>query len=174
MIGKKATSTYVTRSTRAGRSTNPSEDTLKSEMTGRSTSTLQFLTNTNELLATHAALILRVRSGQQIHRLELKELDSPPEELLKLPLIHTSPTTPSPEPTEVEEELPPNSALQQQEHNVFRQDLTAAKRARAARFVNYVPEEETIRNDYSQRYVDSGEWPQNWVLGAESDQRFEE
>jgi mRNA (2'-O-methyladenosine-N6-)-methyltransferase len=40
--------------------------------------------------------------------------------------------------------------------------------------MNYVPEEETIRNDYSQRYVDTGEWPQNWVLGADPDKRFEE
>ncbi|KAG8944923.1 hypothetical protein FRC04_001364 [Tulasnella sp. 424] len=43
-----------------------------------------------------------------------------------------------------------------------------------ARYPNYVPEEETIRNDYSQRYVDSGDWPQNWVQGAEPERRFEE
>lgn len=43
-----------------------------------------------------------------------------------------------------------------------------------ARYPNYVAEEETIRNDYSQRYVDSGEWPQNWVQGAEPERRFEE
>ncbi len=49
-----------------------------------------------------------------------------------------------------------------------------AKRARAIHYENYVPEEETIRNDYSQRYVDGGEWPQNWVLGAEPERRFEE
>jgi mRNA (2'-O-methyladenosine-N6-)-methyltransferase len=144
-------------------------------MSGRLTSTLQILTDANELLAAHAALILRVRSGQQIHRMELKELDSPPQELLKLPLIHTSPTTPSPEPAEEEEEeVLPDPAVQQQHQNVFRQDLAPTKRARAARYVNYVPEEETIRNDYSQIYVDSGEWPQNWVLGAEPDHRFEE
>ena len=49
-----------------------------------------------------------------------------------------------------------------------------AKKARCARYQNYIPEEETIRNDYSQRYVDGGEWPQNWVVGAEMERRFEE
>jgi hypothetical protein len=42
------------------------------------------------------------------------------------------------------------------------------------RYANYVPEEETVRNDYAQRYVDGGEWPQNWVLGAQPERRFEE
>ncbi|KAF9554800.1 MT-A70-domain-containing protein, partial [Agrocybe pediades] len=57
---------------------------------------------------------------------------------------------------------------------VIRPDLPPAKRARVERYPNYIPDEETIRNDYSQRYVDSGEWPQNWVLGAEPERRFEE
>ncbi|KAF8596934.1 MT-A70-domain-containing protein [Ceratobasidium sp. AG-I] len=52
--------------------------------------------------------------------------------------------------------------------------LPPSKRARKEKYTNYVPEEETIRNDYSQRYVDGGEWPQNWVLGARLEQRFEE
>ncbi|KAF7307680.1 hypothetical protein MKEN_01128000 [Mycena kentingensis (nom. inval.)] len=56
----------------------------------------------------------------------------------------------------------------------LRPDLPPAKRARVARYKNYVPEEETIRNDYSQQYVDGGDWPQNWVLGAEPEHRFEE
>ncbi|KAJ7490506.1 hypothetical protein FB451DRAFT_1361362 [Mycena latifolia] len=50
-----------------------------------------------------------------------------------------------------------------------RADSPPAKRALVARYKNYVPEEETIRNDYSQRYVDGREWPQNWVLGADPD-----
>ncbi|KAF8331940.1 MT-A70-domain-containing protein [Cantharellus anzutake] len=57
---------------------------------------------------------------------------------------------------------------------VLRDDLPPEKRERALRYQNYSPEEETIRNDYSQRYVDGGEWPQNWVLGAEPERRFEE
>ncbi|KAJ1300679.1 hypothetical protein OPQ81_002326 [Rhizoctonia solani] len=52
--------------------------------------------------------------------------------------------------------------------------LPPSKRARKEKYANYIPEEETIRNDYSQRYVDGGEWPQNWVLGAKLEQRFEE
>ncbi|KIP10153.1 hypothetical protein PHLGIDRAFT_39604, partial [Phlebiopsis gigantea 11061_1 CR5-6] len=56
----------------------------------------------------------------------------------------------------------------------YRPDLPPAKRARVTRYDNYVPEEETIRNDYSQRYVDGGEWPQDWVLGADPEHRFEE
>lgn len=55
-----------------------------------------------------------------------------------------------------------------------RHDLSLAKKARCARYENYIPEEETIRNDYCQRYVDGGEWPQDWVVGAEMERRFEE
>lgn len=47
-----------------------------------------------------------------------------------------------------------------------RNDLPEAKRARMAKYANYVPEEETIRNDYSQHYVDSGFYPQNYILGT--------
>ena len=56
----------------------------------------------------------------------------------------------------------------------MRNDIPETKRARVDRYKSYVPEEETIRNDYSQRYVDSGSYPQNWVLGAEPERRFEE
>ncbi|KAJ7490509.1 hypothetical protein FB451DRAFT_1389295 [Mycena latifolia] len=55
-----------------------------------------------------------------------------------------------------------------------RADSPSAKRVRVSRYKNCVPEEEAIRNDYSQRYVDGGEWPQNWVLGADPDHCFEE
>jgi len=56
----------------------------------------------------------------------------------------------------------------------LRADLPPIKRLRAARYKNYSPEEETIRNDYSQQYVDGGDWPQNFVQGAEPGRRFEE
>ncbi|KAJ7441431.1 MT-A70-domain-containing protein [Mycena latifolia] len=55
-----------------------------------------------------------------------------------------------------------------------RADSPPAKRGRVGRYKNYVPEEEAIRNDYSQQYVDGGEWPQNWILGADPDHCFEE
>lgn len=127
--------------------------------------TVQALAEANELLAAHAALILRVRSAQKQHRQKLHSLYSPPTELLRLPLIS------SPPPSPLLDDTPPSSPIPEP---TIRQDLPPAKRARVARYHNYVPEEETIRNDYSQRYVDGGEWPQNWVLGAEPEHRFEE
>jgi hypothetical protein len=129
---------------------------------------MEVLSSANELLAVHSALIERVRSEQQNYRRQLQALHSPPHELLKLPLIPTP--SPSPPPTD---SRPCSPEPEQQQHQ-SRADLTPAKRARLARYHNYVPEEETIRNDYSQRNVDSGEWPQNWVIGAEPERRFEE
>jgi mRNA (2'-O-methyladenosine-N6-)-methyltransferase len=32
--------------------------------------------------------------------------------------------------------------------------------------VNYVEEEETVRNDLTERYVQSGEFGSNYILGA--------
>lgn len=128
-------------------------------------SILQSLNDANELLAVHAALLLRVRSAQKQHRQQLHALYSPPTELLRLPLIPSR----SPSPASSAEDSTPSSPRPES-----RQDLPPAKRARVARYHNYVPEEETIRNDYSHRYVDGGEWPQNWVLGAEPEHRFEE
>ena len=128
-------------------------------------STVQALTSANELLAAHAALILRVRASQKLHRQQLHSLESPPTEILRLSFI------PSPLPSPDRDETPLPSPEPQP---AIRQDLPPAKRARVARYHNYVPEEETIRNEYSQRYVDGGEWPQNWVLGAEPEHRFEE
>ncbi|KAF8064187.1 MT-A70-domain-containing protein [Lyophyllum atratum] len=129
--------------------------------------TTEIISSANELLASHSALITNIRNSQQGHRRQLQLIHSPPPELLKLPLL------PSPPPSPVFDELPPPSpGSKPQDFN--RADLPPAKRARLARYANYVPEEETIRNDYSQRYVDAGEWPQNWVLGAEPEHRFEE
>ncbi|KAG9311085.1 MT-A70-domain-containing protein [Chiua virens] len=118
------------------------------------------------LLAFHDDLIARVRDVQRNNRRQLRTLPSPPQDLLKLPLIPSP--SPSPSPT------PPSSPLPPRPKPPQRPDLPPAKRARVARYLNYIPEEETIRNDYSQRYVDSGEWPQNWVVGAELERRFEE
>ena len=120
----------------------------------------------NDLLAQHNALISRVRNSQRLRRRQLRPLTSPSNPLLSLPII--SSPKPSPPPS------PPSSPVVQSRPRPVRPDLPAAKRARVAHYKNYVPEEETIRNDYSQRYVDGGEWPQNWVLGAEPERRFEE
>jgi hypothetical protein len=121
----------------------------------------------NDLLAAHDALSSRVRASQRRHRRQIASLPSPPETLLSLPLIPSPSVSPSssrstsPEPSE-----PAPSQV--------RTDLPPVKRLRAQRYPNYVPEEETLRNDYNQHYVDSGEWPQDWVLGADSEKRFEE
>lgn len=119
------------------------------------------------LLATHLELVARVRDAQRNNRRQLRALPSPPQDLLKLPLVPSPSPSPSPSP-------PSSPLLAPRPKPPQRPDLPPAKRARLARYPNYVPEEETIRNDYSQRYVDSGEWPQNWVVGAELERRFEE
>ncbi|PSS29760.1 hypothetical protein PHLCEN_2v2908 [Hermanssonia centrifuga] len=129
-------------------------------------SATECISSANDLLAAHSALISRVRSNQKSHRRELRSLVSPPHAILSLPLI------PSPEPSPPASRSPSPSLPVKPKS--YRNDLPPAKRARLARYDNYVPEEETIRNDYSQRYVDGGEWPQDWVLGADPEHRFEE
>jgi len=124
------------------------------------------LSSANDLLAAHASLVSRVRTSQKYHRRQLAALPSPPQSLLKLDLLPSPPPSPS--------LSPPGSPVLQPKQKAVRTDLPPAKKARVARYQNYVPEEETIRNDYNQRYVDGGEWPQNWVLGADPARRFEE
>lgn len=131
------------------------------------TTTMGVIGSANDLLAAHSALITHVRHSQQENRRQLHLLHSPPHELLRLPLILTPPLSP------LSNDSPPSSPIVNAQQPQ-RPDLPPAKRARVARYSKYVPEEETIRNDYSQRYVDAGEWPQNWVLGAEPERRFEE
>ena len=124
------------------------------------------LSSANDLLAAHASLVSRVRTSQKYHRRQLAALPSPPQSLLKLDLLPSPPASPS--------LSPPSSPVLQPKQRVVRPDLPPVKKARVAKYQNYIPEEETIRNDYSQRYVDGGEWPQNWVLGADPARRFEE
>ncbi|KAI0094471.1 MT-A70-domain-containing protein [Irpex rosettiformis] len=128
--------------------------------------TAECISSANDLLAAHAALVNRVRLEQKSYRRQLRALPSPPQSILNVPLI----PSPQPSPPQSRSPSPSLPPLKQRTHK----DLSAVKRARVARYDNYVPEEETIRNDYSQRYVDGGEWPQNWVLGAEPEHRFEE
>jgi|SRR5712672_2523050 len=130
------------------------------------TTTTAITASANDLLAQHLVLISRLKELQKAHRRKLRTLPSPPHSILNLPTIPSP--KPSPPPS------PPSSPLLLPRRRPPRADLPPAKRARAAHYENYVPEEETIRNDYSQRYVDGGEWPQNWVLGAEPERRFEE
>lgn len=170
------------------------------------------LASANDLLASHHALLTRLRAEQQnrLHDLRSIPWDSipslgsgsstskaendagpsrspshsptlsintlrEPHDLLNFPMI----PSPSPSPAHsTSSSLPSSPRLGVSQlppkPKAYRSDLPPAKRARVARYTNYIPEEETIRNDYSQRYVDGGEWPQNWVLGADPDKRFEE
>lgn len=122
------------------------------------------LTLANASLSNHAALRARVVNSQQAHR---RLLGTPSPSLPQIPLFRASP---SPEPPASS----PSRDITNEDGAPFRPDLPRDKRLRALRYAHYSPEEETIRNDYSQRYVDGGEWPQNWVLGAEPERRFEE
>jgi mRNA m6A methyltransferase non-catalytic subunit len=136
---------------------------------------MEVLSDINHLLSAHSTLVSGVRAAQRTHRDILRGLPSPPHEILQLPMIPSP--SPSPPPTPPS---PPRRTRESDEERermqdpMTRTDLPPEKRVRLARYATYVPEEETLRNDYSQRYVDGGEWPQNWVLGAELDKRFEE
>ncbi|KAF9264563.1 MT-A70-domain-containing protein [Marasmius fiardii PR-910] len=141
----------------------------------------EIISSANDILSAHSTLISRTRQSQKSHRRLLQNLHPlPSDELINLPLIPSPPRSPSPansdsspapiSPTEPRADRNKPFSRAQQD----RPDLPPSKRARLARYKNYVPEEETIRNDYSQHYVDSGEWPQNFVLGAEIERRFEE
>ncbi|KAJ7579060.1 MT-A70-domain-containing protein [Mycena floridula] len=134
-------------------------------------STTEILASASSLLAEHVALLSRVRQNQQSHRRDLENLIDVPWDLVDLPVLASPALTPPDSPPSYSEQ---NHAQIRREKMLARTDLPPAKLARLARYANYVPEEETIRNDYSQRYVDGGEWPQNWVLGAEIERRFEE
>ncbi|KIY43718.1 MT-A70-domain-containing protein [Fistulina hepatica ATCC 64428] len=135
--------------------------------TTTTTTTLEVIGSANSLLAQHASLLSSIRDTQSRRR----RIASLPRELARLPIIHSpaqSSLPPSPSSSS------PHSLPAVSPHHLPRPDLPLAKRARVAKYRNYIPEEETIRNDYSQRYVDGGEWPQNWVLGADPDCRFDE
>ena len=130
------------------------------------------LASVNELLNTHAALRARVILSQEKHRRTVSSLTSPPAVLVSLPLIPRALNDSEGAASMADDQSTPS--IEEDDRSAFRPDLPPAKRQRALRYTHYSPEEETIRNDYSQRYVDGGEWPQNWVLGAEPEKRFEE
>jgi hypothetical protein len=152
---------------------------------------MEVIASANSTLASHSALLAGVRTAQKSHRRHLRALPAPPTEVLSLPLLPSPPRSPSPTPSASPEastsSLPypnlnkapnhtrgPAQAPEPGRSRPGRPELPPAKKARAQRYATYVPEEETIRNDYNARYVQGGEWPQNWVLGAEPEHRFEE
>ncbi len=147
--------------------------------------------SSQQLLNAHAALKEKVISARKEHQKILSRFPSPPpafasissdpirlvvgeSELPEAPLQHlNSKQSSSKSSSSSSTSLDLKESLLTHKR-ILRDDLSAEKRERAIRYQNYSPEEETIRNDYSQRYVDGGEWPQNWVLGAEPEHRFEE
>lgn len=126
--------------------------------------------STDQLLNAHAALKERVISARKEHLSILSRFPSPPPAFASVPEHIQLEQEPDEAPVERLDNFPSSLATKR----VLRDDLSPEKKERAFRYQNYSPEEETIRNDYSQRYVDGGEWPQNWVLGAEPELRFEE
>jgi mRNA m6A methyltransferase non-catalytic subunit len=159
-------------------------------------STAEVLSSAHELLDAHYSLLERTRSTQRANRRALRayaanlpasgdqeEGSSSLNTLLNLPLLQTPPRSPTSDNDQnYEEDFEEENvditkvvaSVVRPHPREVRADLPPAKKARCARYENYVPEEETIRNDYCQRYVDGGEWPQNWVVGAEMERRFEE
>ena len=160
-------------------------------------STAEVLSSAHALLDSHHVLLKQVRSTQRRNRDALRsflrthptpadEADNSTslERLLELPLLRTPPLSPPStnrdldgrdDDDEDDDDLAATVGSVVRPHpREVRPDLAPAKKARCARYENYIPEEETIRNDYCQRYVDGGEWPQNWVVGAEMERRFEE
>ena len=60
-----------------------------------SNATCECLASANELLASHSALLSRVRGTQKLYRRQLRALPSPPHELLKVHLIPSPPPSPT-------------------------------------------------------------------------------
>ena len=119
------------------------------------------------LLAAHSNLVQRARSQQRSRRQILEANGYEPD----FPEIPSPPSSPLPITQTESVSSSPNGKAGESSK---RANLSPEKQARMKRYRNYIPEEETIRNDYSQHYVDSGEWPQNWILGAAPEDRFEE
>jgi mRNA m6A methyltransferase non-catalytic subunit len=151
---------------------------------------MEIIASANSTLASHSALLARVRTAQKSHRRRLRALPAPPTDVLALPLLPSPPRSPGPSPppspvpshastsasvaraSQSRSQSAPQGPPGQQGRE--RPDLPPAKQARVKKYANYVPEEETVRNDYCARYGQGGEYPQNWVLGAEPEHRFEE
>lgn len=137
--------------------------------------TTETMSSAREALEAHKRLMETVRSGHTHRRNILASLPASSTSGIDFPDFPERPPSPEYSPSTSPERKPhlePENARRLAQ--LARKDLPPEKLAKVKRYQNYVPEEETIRNDYSQQYVDSGEWPQNWVLGAELEKRFEE
>lgn len=152
-----------------------------------STST-DVLASSKALLDAHDALLRKLEANQQRYQSTIQRFPSPPPGLgtrflvpARSPHSREGSVESSDSETDVREVCKTRRlgscfplAHMYMTTKPLRADLPPIKRLRAARYKNYSPEEETIRNDYSQQYVDGGDWPQNFVQGAEPGRRFEE
>ncbi|KZT58139.1 hypothetical protein CALCODRAFT_255663 [Calocera cornea HHB12733] len=126
-----------------------------------------------DLLAAHTSLLSKVRQTQQLNHSLLSSAFPEQSRPAAVTAVLQAPLTDASH-TQVPILSSPASPPPPKRPLPDRPDLPPAKRARMAKYRNYVPEEETVRNDYSQHYVDTGDWPQNYVQGAELERRFEE
>jgi len=134
--------------------------------------TTEVLSSAYSTLESHAQLMKVVQANHEKRRLLLSSWPSSSTAGITFPDLPARPESPESSPKGDPYEYDPH--MDQYMRQLNRTDLPKEKMEKVKRYQNYVPEEETIRNDYSQQYVDSGEWPQNWVLGAELERRFEE
>jgi hypothetical protein len=137
--------------------------------------TTELLSSAHSVLESHSQLMKSIETSHNRRRELVSQL--PPSVIAGVSLPELPTRSPSPEPSS-NDTAPRNTRDdyldRERERQLQRTDLDKEKMAKVRRYSNYVPEEETIRNDYSQHCVDSGQWPQNWVLGAELERRFEE
>jgi mRNA m6A methyltransferase non-catalytic subunit len=155
----------------------PTNETNISIVPGLDTTTVmatttEVLSSAYSTLESHAQLMKVVQADHEKRRQLLSSLPSSSTAGITFPDLPVRPESPELSPKCDSYEYDPHA--EQYMKQLKRTDLPKEKMEKVKRYQNYVPEEETIRNDYSQQYVDSGEWPQNWVLGAELERRFEE
>lgn len=81
---------------------------------------------------------------------------------------------PSPSPSSQSIPKPSRSPLPQPDLHPQKQFSPKKSHKRLAYGPNYIPEEETIRNDYSKHYVLTGSRPQNHIQNTDLDTRFVE
>lgn len=138
--------------------------------------TIEVMSSAREALESHNRLMETVRNGHVYRRDLLSSLPSSSTSGIDFPDLPERPVSPKSSPSSSPDRKPNLELVETEKRSaqLARKDLPLEKLAKVRRYQNYVPEEETIRNDYSQQYVDSGEWPQNWVLGADLEKRFEE
>ncbi|CAG7851376.1 N6-adenosine-methyltransferase subunit METTL14 {ECO:0000250/UniProtKB:Q3UIK4}; AltName: Full=Methyltransferase-like protein 14 [Serendipita indica DSM 11827] len=133
--------------------------------------TTELMSSAYSALEAHAQLMKTVEAGHHRRRALISNLSPSATAGISFPDLPSRPISPESPNAESKEQ---DVHYERRQRQLRRTDLPPEKMEKVKRYHNYIPEEETIRNDYSQQYVDGGDWPQNWVLGAELEHRFEE